>query len=246
MFSIFKNTYLLKDLIPDNYIDIHNHLLPGIDDGSKTVEQTNTLITRMKELNISGAIATPHTFYGLWDNTASSIQKTFAITTTNNTNASSFLKGYSSEYLLDATLIDRINKEKLLCLVDNYILVELPLFSNPINLYEMLFELKIKDYKIIIAHPERYLYFHNNLEKFSKLKKSGVYFQLNLLSLYGFYGKEIKRMAERLLENDMYDFTGTDVHRESHVNELIYRPISFSNKNKIVELLKKNTFFSSQ
>jgi protein-tyrosine phosphatase len=245
MFSIFKTKYLLKDLIPDNYIDIHNHLLPGIDDGSKTVEQTNKLITRMKELNISGAIATPHTFYGLWDNTASSIQNAFTIATVNNTSASSFLKGYSSEYLLDATLIERINKERLLCLVDNYILVELPLFSNPINLYEMLFELKIKDYKIIIAHPERYLYFHNNLEKFSKLKKSGVYFQLNLLSLTGFYGKEIQKISERLLENDLYDFTGTDIHRESHVDELISKPIAFSDKNKIGDLLKKNTVFNS-
>lgn len=245
MLSIFKTKDFLKNLIPENYIDIHNHLLPGIDDGAKTIEQTNMLIARMKELNISGAIATPHTFYGLWDNTASSIQKSFAITTTNNIKASSFLKGYSSEYLLDSTLIDRINKEKLLCLKENYILVELPLVNNPINLYEMLFELKIKDYEIIIAHPERYLYFHNNFEKFSKLKKSGVYFQLNLPSLTGFYGKEIQKMAERLLENDMYDFTGTDIHRESHVDELINKPISFLHKNKIGDLLQKNTVFNS-
>jgi len=230
--------------MPKNYIDIHNHLLSGIDDGAKTKEETNSLISGMKELNIAGAVATPHTFHGLWNNTTSSIKKAYdtAIATAPNR---AFLKGYSSEYLLDATLIERINEEKLLCLVDNYILVELPLFSNPINLYEMLFELKMKDYKIIIAHPERYLYFHNNLEKFSKLKKSGVFFQLNLLSLTGFYGKEIQKMAERLLQNDMYDFTGTDIHRKSHVDELISKPIAFSNKNKIGDLLEKNTLFNS-
>lgn len=231
--------------MPLNYIDIHNHLLPGIDDGAKTIEETNMLITRMKELNIAGAIATPHTFYGLWDNTASSIHKAFTVATGTNTFSSSFLKGYSSEYLLDQTLIARINKEKLLCIVGDYVLVELPLFNNPINLYEMLFELKMKDYKIIIAHPERYMYFHNNIDKFSKLKKSGVYFQLNLLSLTGFYGKEIQKMAERLLENDMYDFTGTDIHRESHVDELTIKPIPFSNKNKIGDLLQKNNLFNS-
>lgn len=242
MLSIFKSKYFIKDLIPENYIDIHNHVLAGIDDGAKIREETNTLIYRMKELNIAGAITTPHTFYGLWNNTASTIKKAYDNAIETDTN-SSFLKGYASEYLLDTTLIARINKETLLCIKDTYLLVELPPFNNPIDLYEMLFELKIKDYKTIIAHPERYRYFHDNSKKINKLKESGVYFQLNLLSLTGFYGKEIQKMAERLLENEMYDFTGTDIHNERHIDELMTKPISYSNKNKIGDLLQKNTIF---
>ncbi|MFV5693005.1 tyrosine-protein phosphatase [Flavobacterium sp. LT1R49] len=244
MLTFFKSKYYLKDLIPNDYIDIHNHLLPGIDDGAKTVAETTILIARMKEINIAGAIATPHTYKGYWNNRASSIKNAYDNATEINSNTS-FLKGYASEYMLDATLIERINKETLLYIQNPYILVELPLFNNPIDLYEMLFELKSKEYKIIIAHPERYLYFHNDFRKFNKLKASGVYFQLNLLSLTGYYGKEIQKIAETLLENDMYDFTGTDIHNEKHIDELIKKPILFSKKNKIGDLLQKNTVFNN-
>lgn len=242
MLSFFKSKYYLKDIISENYIDIHNHLLPGIDDGSKSVEETYQLITKMKSMNIAGAIATPHTYSKLWDNTAESIKKSFEIACTIDSNKS-FIKGYSSEYLLDSTLMKRIKDEKLLCLKDSFVLVEFHLLHNPINLYEMLFELKNKDYKVIIAHPERYLYFHNDFRKFTKLKASGVYFQLNLLSLTGFYGKEIQKMAVKLLDQDMYDFTGTDIHNDKHLDVLIKKPILFSNKNKIGDLLQKNTIF---
>lgn len=243
MLSYFKSKYFIKDLMPENYIDIHNHLLAGIDDGAKTREETNSLVFGMKELNIAGAISTPHTFHGLWNNTTSSIKNAFdtAIETDSNR---TFLKGYASEYLLDASLIARINKEPLLCIKDNYILVELPFFNTPIDLFEMLFELKIKNYKIIMAHPERYRYFHKETKKFDKLKEYGVYFQLNLLSLTGYYGKEIKKMAEQLIVNDLYDFTGTDIHNEHHIEELKTKPLPFANKNKIADLLEKNTFFT--
>jgi protein-tyrosine phosphatase len=244
MLTFFKSKYYLKDLIPNDYIDIHNHLLPGIDDGAKTVAETTILIARMKEINIAGAFSTPHTFYGHWNNSASGIKRAYDSAKETDFN-SSFLKGYASEYMLDFTLMRRIEEEKLLCINDSFILVEFHLFNNPIDLYEMLFELKSKDYKIIIAHPERYLYFHNDFRKFNKLKASGVYFQLNLLSLTGYYGKEIQKMAEKLLENDMYDFTGTDIHNQNHIDELIKKPILFSKKNKIGDLLQKNIVFNN-
>jgi tyrosine-protein phosphatase YwqE len=243
MLTLFKSKHFLKHLIPDDYIDIHNHLLSGIDDGAKTVEETTILIDRMKEINIFGAFTTPHTFYGRWENSASNIKSAYDIATETALNRS-FLKGYASEYMLDYTLMTRIKKERLLCIKDSFLLIEFHLFNNPIDLYEILFELKSNDYKIIIAHPERYLYFHNDFKKFTKLKAFGVYFQLNLLSLTGHYGKEIQKMAEKLLENDMYDFTGTDIHNERHIDELIKKPIPFSKKNKIGDLLQKNTVFN--
>jgi tyrosine-protein phosphatase YwqE len=243
MFSLFKTRYYLKDIVPNNYIDIHNHLLPGIDDGAKSEEETYELISGLEALNISSAIATPHTFQNQWNNSPESIQ--FAFDTLDESNSKkSFLIGYASEYMLDKFLMERVKKETLLCLKDNYILVELPLFNYPSGMYEMLFELKIKDYKIIIAHPERYTYFHNNIKKFKKLKEFGVYFQLNLLSLIGFYGKEIQKIAEVLLENDLYDFTGTDIHNKRHINELLNKSISFSDKGKIIKLLEENIFFN--
>jgi len=242
MISFFKSKYYLKDILPENYIDIHNHLLPGIDDGARSILETNELISKMKFLNINQAIATPHTYHGLWNNTPKTIKKSFEIATKSDSNLL-FLKGYASEYLLDATLVKRAQEEQLLCLKDSYILIELHLINNPLNLYEMLFELKNKGYKIIIAHPERYLYFHNDMKKFEKLRASGVYFQLNLLSLTGYYGTPIQKKAEKLLQHDLYDFTGTDVHNDNQITTLIKKPILFSNKNKIGDLLRENNLF---
>jgi len=244
MFSLFKSHYYLKDILPANYIDIHNHLLPAIDDGAKTIDETNILIRSMKALNITRAIATPHTFNKHWDNTLETIKCAYDIVVDIDLN-NSFLRGYASEYMLDKSLMERIKTEKLLCIKDTYLLIELPLFNFPIDLYEMLFELKIKDYKIIIAHPERYMFFHNDINKFKKLKQNGVYFQLNLLSLTGFYGKGIQKTAQSLLKNDLYDFTGTDIHNQRHINEYIKKPLLFSNKNKLVDLLKNNEIFIS-
>lgn len=243
MLTFFKSKYYLKDIIPNNYIDIHNHLLPGIDDGAKTMEDTKTLIACMKEINIAGAIATPHTFNGYWNNSASSIKNAYDIATEIDSN-SSFLKGYGSEYMLDATLIERIKKDSLLCIHEDYLLVELHPFNSPLNLYEMLFELKLKNYKIIIAHPERYLYFHNSLNKYKQLKAFGVHFQLNLLSLIGYYGKEIQKTAQLLLDNDLYDFSGTDIHHEKHIQHIHKQPIRYSNKKKLVSLLQNNLVFN--
>jgi tyrosine-protein phosphatase YwqE len=242
MLSIFNSKYFLKDLLPNNYIDIHNHLLAGIDDGAKTIAETSTLINSMKGLNINSAIATPHTINKLWDNTTENIKAAFKIATTSELNKT-FLKGYASEYRLDSTLMERINKEPLLCIKDSYVLIELPFFHNPIDLYEMLFELKMKNYKIIIAHPERYRYFHNDIKKYIKLKEFGVYFQLNLLSLTGYYGKEIQKITNLLMDNNLYDFTGTDIHNEGHIEQFKTKPIVFSNKNTIRDLLEENKIF---
>lgn len=244
MFSLFKSKYFLKDIMPNDYIDIHNHLLPGIDDGAKTIEETTLLIERMRGLNINSAIVTPHTFSKHWDNTPTSIKTAFEIASVPEVNKS-FLKRCASEYMLDISLIERVKQEPLLCIHANYVLVEFPLFSRPMNLYDMLFEIKIRDYKIIIAHPERYLYFHNSMRKYEKLKEYGVYFQLNLLALTGYYGKDVQKIAERLLENDLYDFTGTDIHNEGHIQQFTSNPILLSKKNKISDLLQKNGIFNT-
>ncbi|OYX83075.1 MAG: hypothetical protein B7Y83_12695 [Flavobacteriales bacterium 32-34-25] len=243
MLSLFKPKYYLKDILPQNYIDIHNHILPGIDDGAKTLEETTALISKMKAINIAGAIPTPHTFYSLWNNTPESIKKSFEIATATKLN-NSFLRGYASEYMLDQKLIKTIKKEPLLCLYEDYILIEFHLYNYPINLYEMLFELKLQNYKIVLAHPERYLYLHNSINKYRKLKEFGVYFQLNLLSLIGYYGKEIQAMAEVLLHNGLYDFTGTDIHNERQISQLATKPISFSKRNILGDLLQNNKIFN--
>lgn len=238
----FKTSYYLKDILPKNYIDIHNHLLPGIDDGAKTVQETTELIMRMKGLNINSAIATPHTFNTKWENTRESIKNAFNIACKKKENRD-FLEGYASEYMLDSFLIAKMKEEELLCIHDNFLLLEFPMLSSPFNLYEMLFEIKIKNYKIILAHPERYLYLHNSIAKYEKLKEFGVFFQLNLLSLTGYYGKIIKKKAFELLENDLYDFTGSDIHSKTEINQFKTVKLQIPNKKKMEHLLLNNSIF---
>ena len=239
MFSFLKSKPLLKEILPIDYVDIHNHILPGIDDGSASIEDTDALIAGMKELGINNAIATPHTFFGRWDNTAQSIHTAFEKQSTQATDPH-FIVRDASEYMLDPRLIARANTEPLLCLKDNHLLVELNLFTCPMDLYELLFELKIKGYKIILAHPERYVYFHNNIQKFEKLKDFDVDFQMNLLSLTGYYSKSILQCTQQLLDNNFYDFTGTDIHHVQHIERLKNKPLEYLNKNKLIDLLAKN------
>jgi protein-tyrosine phosphatase len=243
MFSFFKSGYLLKDVLPPNYIDIHNHILPGIDDGSKTLVETNQLIDQMKLLNITGAVATPHTFYGHWNNTSHSIKQAFE-SVIGTDSKSSFLRGFASEYMLDKTLIELVNKESLLCIHDSYILVEISFFNYPLDLYELLFALKQKGYKIILAHPERYLYFHLTMNKYKQLKEFGIFFQLNLLSLTGYYGNAVQKVAQKLLDDDLYDFTGTDIHNVKHIQFFFKKKLRYSKKKKLIELLQKNWVFN--
>lgn len=242
MFSFLKSKPLLKDLLSDNYIDIHNHLLPGIDDGAANIEETNSLINGMKKLGITNAISTPHTFFGRWDNTAQNI-KDANNRYLNEAEDNTFIIRYASEYMLDSRLIERANTEPLLCIKDNYLLVELNLFTCPIDLYELLFELKIKGYKIIIAHPERYAYFHESLKKFERLKEFEVAFQMNLLSLTGYYNKAILKCTQQLLKNGFYDFSGTDIHHSLHVERFKNKPLEFNNQNNLIDLLEANSIF---
>jgi tyrosine-protein phosphatase YwqE len=243
MFSLFNSGYYLKEVMPNNYLDIHNHILPGIDDGSKTIEETSLLIDQMQLLNIAAAVATPHTFNGVWNNTSHTIKAAFERATATQSN-SSFLRGFASEYMLDKTLVERAKNEPLLSIYDSFILVEIPFLNYPLDLYELFFGLKEKGYKIILAHPERYLYFHFNINKYKQLKEFGIFFQLNLLSLAGYYGKEVQKIAQKLLDNDWYDFSGTDIHNLKHVQFFAQKKLRYSNKQKLIELLQKNWVFN--
>lgn len=240
----FSSKYKLKDIIPNNYIDIHNHLLPGIDDGAPNLADSDKMITKIKKMNIFKAIATPHTYLGQWNNTPKTIENAFKLAIENKDNLL-FLKGFASEYMLNQELIDLAKKEKLLCLYENYLLIEIQSRSLQLNLYEMLFELQLLNYKLILAHPERYVYLCDDLTELKKLKSLGVFFQLNLLSLTGYYGTTITKNAVHLLDNNLYDFSGTDLHNEQQVDNLRNSRIQYPNKKKLIELLEKNYIFNN-
>lgn len=245
MLSFFKSkTEPITTIFPENFVDIHSHLLPGIDDGAKTLEDTITLIKKMNSYGIHHFICTPHIMEGVWENTSATIQKALEkvkkelqVIGLNEVKISA-----AAEYMLDNNFIKLLKSEPLLTLKDNYLLIEMSYLNAPFNLYEQLFEIQIAGYRPVLAHPERYGFFHNSYEEFQKLKDAGCLFQLNLLSLSNYYGRDVQSCALKLLKENMYDFTGSDTHHLRHLNYL-----QNINQKKTLQLvaplLKNNLMF---
>jgi protein-tyrosine phosphatase len=231
-----KPKIILKDLIPDNHIDIHSHLLPGIDDGAQTIDDTLFLLESLKKMGVSNFITTPHIFSGIWDNTKDKIQ---ALEVETNSNNNTIFKA-AAEYLMNDHFISLFQKGEILTLKDNYVLVEMSYLNPPIQLFDIIFELQVAGYKPVLAHPERYTFYHNNFDQYQKLKNVGCLFQLNLLSTVGYYGREVTQTAEKLLQKGLIDFVGSDVHHKKHID-------SFDNKILIKDLQPlKEAFLNNQ
>ncbi|MHC5354592.1 tyrosine-protein phosphatase [Myroides sp. LJL115] len=230
MFSLFKSKPALKELIPNNYIDIHSHLLFGIDDGAKSLQDTKDIITSMKNLGFEQAIATPHTTPLVWDNTKEQIlNKHQEVCDLLQEHSQSVKLRVASEYLMDESFLQRMQQEKLLCIHDNYVLVEMSYMNPPIQLLDILYELNKQGYQIVLAHPERYNFYHQNTAMYHRLKKAGCLFQMNLLSVTGYYGSHVLEAANFLLKENLIDFTGSDIHHQKHI-------ASFASKVKIKDI----------
>ena len=240
MLSFLKSKPKLSDLIPSGYVDIHSHILPGIDDGAKTLEDTEFLLEEMKQLGFTKVITTPHTMSTVWENTPETIKNALTKVKTNLTLP--FEIKTASEYLLDESVINKAKNGELLTLKGNFALVELSYLNAPIQLYDFLYQLQLAGYHVVLAHPERYSYFHSNKKEYQKLKKAGCLFQLNLLSTVGYYGKDVAETAKYLLKKDLYDFTGSDIHHKNHI-KAFQNKIIVTNGEKITEVMKKNSFF---
>ncbi|HMI07330.1 MAG TPA: CpsB/CapC family capsule biosynthesis tyrosine phosphatase [Flavobacterium sp.] len=233
----------LKDLIPDHHIDIHSHLLPGIDDGAKTPDDTLDLIADLKQLGFGQFITTPHVMRNVWNNTAEGIRG--KLSETNEMLASKDIGitlSAGAEYLMDGNFVALFQKEKLLTLKQNYVLVEMSYINPPIQLYDIIFDLQVAGYKPVLAHPERYLFYHHNFSEYQKLKHSGCLFQLNLLSAVGYYGADVAETAKKLLKGGMIDYVGSDVHHQNHVAAFSKRLI-FRDTIPLKEAFANNSFF---
>ena len=245
MFFFKKSSVLLCDLILDGYVDFHSHLLPAIDDGSKSIEDTISLITDLKAIGFSEFITTPHVMNYVWKNTKEAILDNYNATSQKlvENNCPTILN-VAAEYMIDENLLTLIKSEKLLTIKDNYVLVEMSYLNPPIYLYELLFDLQVAGYKPILAHPERYNFYHSNLEEYSKLKKAGCYFQMNLLSSVGYYGANASKTADYLLSKGLIDFVGSDVHHSKHV-ACFKNKIVLKNSALLQPIFQNNLLFKS-
>jgi protein-tyrosine phosphatase len=203
-------------------VDIHNHLLPGIDDGAEDVDTSIRLIQGLQELGFQQLIATPHIAAGIYRNNRSTIEQAFSILQDSNMAESKLVTGFAAEYMID-DYFDQLILKELISLPfqqeKKYVLVEFPYLGLPTHWHDSIFQLRKMGYQPILAHPERYSFIKPSvmLERF---RGTGLLFQLNLLSLCGYYGKDVMKLSHFYLKEGLYDFAGTDVHHANHMKAL--------------------------
>jgi protein-tyrosine phosphatase len=206
--------------------DMHSHILPGIDDGAKNIETSLELIKGMKQLGYQKLIATPHIMWDMYRNTPETIQeKLEQVRNAVKEEGIDIEINAAAEYFLDEHVEDLLkNKEPMLKVSENKVLVEFSMAFPSMNIKSILFEMQLQGYQPIIAHPERYTYLASDKQFYDELRDIGCLFQLNILALGGYYGKTANELAQYLLKNDFYSLAGTDLHHAVHLeafNELV-------------------------
>lgn len=202
-------------------VDMHSHLVPGIDDGSKSLEESISLIRALKDLGYKKLITTPHIMADRYKNNPEIIHSGLEkLRQAIKDQKIDIEIDAAAEYLIDDLFLEKMKSGNLLTMGNNFILVELSYFTEPPNLNNVFFELQTNRFNIILAHPERYTYWHNKPKKYQDLYDRGIFLQLNINSLTGWYSKESMRVAHKLIDDRLIKFLGSDTHNSVYMNEL--------------------------
>ncbi|MDP4266173.1 MAG: CpsB/CapC family capsule biosynthesis tyrosine phosphatase [Bacteroidota bacterium] len=224
-------------------VDMHSHLIPGIDDGAATLEDATELIRQMKSLGYRKLIITPHIKDDSYRNNPAIIKDNLEILKKHlSENNVEIELDIAAEYFMDYEFGEKFSKEKILTFGRNYVLIELSYFNPPPNLDTLIFDLQTNGYRPILAHVERYPYWHFDFKTYQKYKDRGVYFQLNIISLSGYYSMGVKKVAEKLIEKGMIEFLGTDMHNQTYLDSL---KRSLHSKH-LIQLLDSNKLLNNK
>lgn len=219
-FDFFKSSPSTNEQVSVDFsnlgVDLHSHLIPGIDDGSKTLEESIALITELKKMGFHKIITTPHIMSDYYRNTPDIIlsgrdkvrEELERLKIDISFDA-------AAEYYYDEYFIDILKANKVITINNEYLLFELSYLTKPSGVREIIFEIQLKGYKPLLAHPERYPFY--SLAEYMELKEAGCLFQMNILSPTGHYGSNAKQNAEMLIDNQMIDFIATDLHHMQHI-----------------------------
>ena len=210
LFDIFakKHNFCDTELLKKG-TDIHSHCLPGVDDGIQSVQEAIQALTAMKKHGIERVYFTPHVMEDYQKNSAIFLKQLFTEFQQDVSDIDIEMV-LAAEYMLDASFYNHFEKGELLCLKGDYLLIEMSYLSPSPDLEDIIYNLQLKGYRPILAHPERYLFMDQ--KDYTHLKQLGCKYQLNLMSLSGQYGKRAYNVAWYLLQNGLYDFAGTDMH----------------------------------
>lgn len=243
MFSFFTKKHFLIDHL-DGFIDIHNHILPGIDDGAKTVDESIELIKGFSEFGVTDFICTPHIMENYYPNNPTTINNSLSLLKNGlkMNNLDHIHIDVAAEHMIDSGFEKLLEDHKFMPLSKSYLLIEMSYLQASINFNEAIN--KISDIGIfpILAHPERYIYFYNKINKLQAIKDKGVLFQLNIMSLSSYYGKEVNTNALKLLKANMFDFLASDIHNKNQIK--VIKEITVSNNilDFIIPIISKTKY----
>lgn len=238
LFNLFKKkeANLPPINLGDLITDVHSHLLPGIDDGSKNMDETIAMLAKFESLGFKKVITTPHIMSDYYKNTPEIILEKLneVKSVAKQLNLTIEIEA-AAEYYNDEYFIQLIKEKNLLTFGDNYVLVEFAFMSEPTNIQSMFFELLSSGYNPVLAHFERYAYWWGSTQIAEELRAKGVKIQMNLNSLSGHYGPEVKKQAKTLIDKGLVDFVGTDCHRMDHLM-LLEKNLTKKYYHKFLEL----------
>ena len=210
MFGLFgsKRKSLLDGAVLTGAVDNHSHVLYGVDDGVKTLEDSLKVLEYMEKAGVETLWLTPHVMEDV-PNTSEELKGRFAALQA--AYAGPIRLRLAAEYMMDTVFMDRLRGRDLRLHGGDRVLMETSTWSPPIDLWEMIDETLRAGYRPLIAHPERYRYM--GMREYERLHKMGCLLQLNLPSIIGVYGEEVRDKAQALLDKGWYCMFGTDCHR---------------------------------
>ncbi len=220
LFSFLKKNKAPEKPVAELTTDIHSHFIPAIDDGSQSMEETLHLLEQMQALGYKKVITTPHTMANSYDNTPGIILGGLEkVKKAIKKEGLAVEIEAATEYYLDDTFMARLEqKEELLTFGDSYVLVETGFINEPPELKEASFLLTMQGYKMVLAHPERYLYLIQNEQLLEEILDRNIILQLNIVSLTGCYSKPVQKFAERLVDMGVVQMAGSDCHNMGHID----------------------------
>ncbi|MEG1007630.1 MAG: CpsB/CapC family capsule biosynthesis tyrosine phosphatase [Bacteroides sp.] len=204
----------------DGFTDFHSHILPEVDDGIPTMKEALEVLAWYEEMGIKKVVLTPHIMEEYPKNNRQYLLRQLEMLKQQYKGKVEMTLG--AEYMLDASFDTHLLGGKLLTIESNHVLVETSCVNKPIKFEQLINELHTKGYHIILAHPERYTYMEN--KEYKILKEKHIFFQMNLLSLTGCYGEQVRLKAKMLLSKRYYEYIGTDIHNlKFHQNQLHHK-----------------------
>ncbi len=220
-FGLFKKAPLPPADLSVVRVDMHSHFIPGIDDGAKNTGESLEMLEEMYELGYRKVITTPHIMSDGYKNTPEIINKGLEKLRKAVKEAGINIEvDAAAEYYFDYDFEKSIAKKDKLTFGNNYLLWEMSFMNKPDNINQVIFEMLTQGYKPILAHVERYPFWHNDYSVYEDLASRGTLLQLNINSIAGQYGGPTKKAAEWLIDHDMISFLGTDCHHMGHLETL--------------------------